>query len=142
MVALTRPKYRVIASTKCEVKITKKYQTASTAIVSTRLRILIPVALNLFANNTIARKARKSDLHWVSTIQSRHKGILHTKSKGKARIRDLQAFVLNKHAQPVCVERYRWERCGYPSAITTKRIGTLSESDFDARALPYLPSPQ
>ena len=36
-VALTRPKYRVIASTKWEVNITKKYSTASAAIVSMRL---------------------------------------------------------------------------------------------------------
>ena len=36
VVALTRAKYKVIASTKCEVNITMKYNTASAAIVSMR----------------------------------------------------------------------------------------------------------
>ena len=100
------------------------------------------MALNLVAKNTTVIKARKSDLRLVSTIQPRHKISLHTKAKGEARVRDLQAFVLDKYAQPVGVEGYRWEGCGCTDAITTKRIGTVSESDLDARASAYLPSPQ
>ena len=61
-IGLTRPKYRVIARTKWEVKMTMKYSIASTAIVSNMPRILCPEALDLVNKYIINENARKSGL--------------------------------------------------------------------------------
>ena len=59
-VALTRPKSRVISSTKWEVNMTRKYHVASWAMVPRRVGPLIFGILDFAAKRVINENARKS----------------------------------------------------------------------------------
>ena len=63
---LTRPRSRVISSTKWEVNMTRKYRIASSAIVPKRLGILSFFASDFEAKKTINVKARKSSKVYIT----------------------------------------------------------------------------
>jgi len=62
-VALTRPRVRVISSTKWELNMTRKYHVASCAIVSRRVGPLRFDALDFAAKKVINENARKSGVY-------------------------------------------------------------------------------
>ena len=62
-VALTRPRFRVISSTKWEVNITKKYRVASSAIVLKIVGIWSPGVFVRLAKTMVNAKARKSEIY-------------------------------------------------------------------------------
>ena len=65
-VRLTRPIIRVIVSTKCEVKMTRKYRVASSAIVPKILGALKPGIFDFLAKKRINENASESDFGVVS----------------------------------------------------------------------------
>ena len=69
-VALTRPRLRVITSTKWEVNMTRKYRVASFVMDLKMVGILSPPALDLRASKTINENARKSDANavWAESV--------------------------------------------------------------------------
>ena len=62
-VALTRPRVRVISSTKWELNITRKYHVASCAMVPKRVGPLRFNALDFAAEKVINENARKSGVY-------------------------------------------------------------------------------
>ena len=62
-VALTRPRVRVISSTKWELNITRKYHVASWAMAPRRVGPLIFDALDFPVKNMINENARKSGMY-------------------------------------------------------------------------------
>ena len=67
MLALTLPRFRVKTKTKWEVNIMRKYQVASSAIVSQIIRTLRIAALDFFARKMNNEKARRSDVCMLPT---------------------------------------------------------------------------
>ena len=65
---LTRPRLRVITSTKWEENITRKYRVASFAMQLKMDGILSPCASNVIAKKMITENARKSYLHMSSEM--------------------------------------------------------------------------
>lgn len=63
MVLLTRPRFRVITSTKWEVNMSRKYRVASSATVSKIVGTLSAAVLVLFAKKIIDKKAKESCVH-------------------------------------------------------------------------------
>ena len=63
MVKLTRPRARVISSTKWEVNIIRKYHVASSAMVPRMLGNLNFSVFDLIAKKMINENARKSGVH-------------------------------------------------------------------------------
>lgn len=59
-VVLTRPRFRVITRTKCEVNMTRKYRVASSAIFPKIVWKLRLVLLHRFAKKTMDKNTRKS----------------------------------------------------------------------------------
>lgn len=59
-VTLTRPTFRVMTSTKCEVNMTMKYHVASLAIVSKMVVTRTPCNFDFFAHKVTKKKARAS----------------------------------------------------------------------------------
>ena len=68
MVALTRPRFKVISSTKWEVNITRKYRVASSAMAFKIVGTLSPRASDVAAMKMIKENARKSCLH-ISSVK-------------------------------------------------------------------------
>ena len=71
-VALTRPRVRVISSTKWELNITRKYRVASSAIVRRMFGILSVDAFDFAAKKMINENASKSG-RYVSSKGSQSK---------------------------------------------------------------------
>jgi hypothetical protein len=65
-VGLTRSRFKVISSTKCEVKITKKYRVASCVIVPRIVGTLIPGTFDRIAKYTVNANANASKVQTVS----------------------------------------------------------------------------
>jgi hypothetical protein len=59
-VTLTRPRFRVITSTKWEVNMTRKYRVASSTMVPRMPETFDPPMFDFFAKKTISKKARVS----------------------------------------------------------------------------------
>ena len=62
-VALTRPRVKVISSTKWEVNIIRKYHVASSTMVARMVGTLRSAALDLVAKKATSENARKSGAH-------------------------------------------------------------------------------
>ena len=76
--ALTRPRSKVISSTKWEVKITRKYHTASSATVPIIVGILRLPAPHLNAKNVINENARKSGIYVTSGVSQYDRHLART----------------------------------------------------------------
>ena len=68
--ALTRPRFRVNTSTKCEENITRKYHVASSAILSKIVGTLSPGTFAFLAEKMISEKARESDVYALSAASA------------------------------------------------------------------------
>ena len=113
---LTRPRFRVISSTKWEVNITRKYRVASSAMVPKIVGILSPGVVHRVAKKIVSENASRSGVSIVPAgsvpygLSSWEKS--RTIEKGDARICNLYGSMPDKETQAVCVEGDRWERLG------------------------------